>query len=76
MSFLLTTVDVIVNHLPSALATRAHILRPAKAKGTNPACLYTCCSQAGEKEHKQRDFYLKKKEDMVISLGKHHTHYT
>lgn len=50
--------DAIVN-LPSTLATRARMLRPAKAKGANPACFYACCKQAGEKLHKQRDFYLK-----------------
>lgn len=61
--------DAIVNHLPSALATGAHILRPAKAKGTS---LLLHLLQSGRWEMMQAKRFLLRKRGHGYQSGKTH----
>lgn len=66
--------NAIVNHLPSGLATWAPIPRPAKAKGTGPACPDTCCKQGGEKQCRQVSLLRKRGHGYQSGRTQHQLH--
>lgn len=66
--------DTIVNHLPSASATGAHILRPAKAKGTNPACFYTWSKRQVRNDANEEIFIKKNGHGYLSGKAQHQLH--